>query len=184
MAIQAYNQEMHVDTASSLPMNATSGTIAFAQDTLRHYMFSSGIWYIVPSLPEVNAKTAVRFWDSGTFLNGTPNTGDMIIFTDSTTVAGGTGDATFYLTSNHLSTGAALCSSILQNSCRGGWVDPSGNYNPGAVTITGNKTVGINGSKQGNTGVTLLGIGVLTAVTFPNQPNGTTVTFFGIGISV
>lgn len=135
-------------------------------------------------LAVANSKTAVRFWDAGTFQNGSPNTGDMIIFTDSTTVAGGVGNATFYLTNDYTSTGSALCSTIIQNSCRGGWIDPSGNYNPGAVTITSNKQVAINGSKQGNTGVVVLGISVLQTITYPNQPNGTTVTFFGIGISV
>lgn len=135
-------------------------------------------------LAVANSKTAVRFWDAGAFKNGAPNTGDMIIFTDNTTVAGGAGNATFYITSDHTSSGSALCSTIIQNSVRGGWIDPSANYNPGATTITGNKTIAVNGSKQGNSGVTLLGVGVLTAITYPNQPDGVVMTVFGIGISV
>lgn len=136
------------------------------------------------SVKHINTRTAVRFWDNGSWQNGVPNTGDMIVFTDSTTVAGSVGNATFYLTSDHTSSGSALCSAIIQNSVRGGWIDPSANYNPGAVTITGNKTVTINGSKQGNTGATILSIGVLTTITYPNQPNGTVMTLFAIGISV
>lgn len=135
-------------------------------------------------LAVANSKTAVRFWDSGTFYNGTPNTGDMIIFTDNTTVSGGAGNATFYLTSDHTSAGSALCNTILQNSVRGGWIDPTANYNPGIATITGNKTIAINGSKQGNSGATILGIGVLTTITYPNQPDATVMTMFAIGISV
>lgn len=135
-------------------------------------------------LAVANSKTAVRFWDAGSFKNGSPNTGDMIIFTDNTTVAGGAGNATFYLTSDHTSSGSALCSTILQNSVRGGWIDPTANYNPGVATITGNKTIAINGSKQGNSGATILGIGVLTTITYPNQPDATVMTLFAIGISV
>lgn len=131
-----------------------------------------------------SAKTAVRFWDAGSWKNDIPNTGDMVVFTDNTTIAGGSGNATFYLTSDHTSSGTALCSTILVNSVRGSWVDGAGNYNPGQPTVTSNKTVTVPTTKQSANGITLLSTTVLGSVTYPVAPNGTVVTLFAIGISV
>lgn len=167
-----------------IPIGAMSNAVPMLNDSTLVVTSQAALASDNAVLSVANSKTAVRFWDSGTFQNGIPNTGDMIIFTDSTAVAGGAGNATFYLTSDHTATGTALCATIIQNSVRGGWIDPTANYNPGVITITGDKTIAINASKQGNTGVTLLSVGVLTSITYPNQPNGTTVTLFGIGISV
>lgn len=136
-------------------------------------------------LAVANSKTAVRFWDSGSFKNGSPGTGDMIVFTDSMTVSGGAGNATFNLTGDHTSTGTALCSSIFLNSLRGSWVDSQGNYNPGQPSVSGNfKTITIPSTKQSANGITLLSTTVLGSITYPGSPNGTTVTLFAIGISV
>lgn len=157
-----------MSTASTA--NASSQRAAYAAD--------------VTILAVANSKTAVRFWDAASWQNGTPNTGDMIIFTDVTTIAGGAGNATFYLTSDHTSSGTALCSIILVNSVRGSWVDASGNYNPGQPTVTSNKTIVVPTTKQAATGITLLSTTVIGSVTYPAAPNGTTVTLFAIGISV
>lgn len=132
----------------------------------------------------MNKKTGVRFWDAGTFQNGTPTTGEMVVFTDNATIAGGSGNTTFYLTSDHTSSGSALCSSILVNSVRGSWVDATGNFNPGQPTVTSNKTVVVPTTKQSATGITLLSTTVIGSVTYPAAPNGTVVTLFAIGISV
>lgn len=135
-------------------------------------------------LAVANFKTAVRFWDAGTFLNGSPNTGDMIVFTDTMNITSG-GNAVFNLTSDHTSTGSALCSSIIADSCVANFVDSSGVYSQGAPSIAGNlKTVTIATTKQVQTGVVVLTITVVGTVTQPVSPNGTTVRFFGIGISV
>lgn len=134
-------------------------------------------------LAVANSKTAVRFWDNGTFQNGSPNTGDIIVFTDSTTVVSG-GNGIFYLTSDHTSSGSALCSSIVLNSVRGGTVDATGNYNSGQPSVTSNKTVTIPYTKQSANGITLLSTTVLGSITFPAAPNATVITVFAIGISV
>ena len=134
-------------------------------------------------LAVANSKTAVRFWDGGTFLNGTPNTGDIIIFTDTTTTT--SGDATFYLTSNHLSTGTALASSILSNSVNGTFIDSTANYNKGTTTIAGNlKSVTVQTTKTTNTGIIVLSLNVIGSVTYPASPNGTVVNLFVVGVSV
>lgn len=133
-------------------------------------------------LTVANSKTAVRFWDAGTFQNGSPNTGDMIVFTDSTAVASG-GNGVFYLTSDHTSSGTALCSSIILNSVRGGTVDSQGNYNPGQPSVASNKTVTIPYTKQSANGITLLSTTVLGSITFPATPNATVITLFGIGVA-
>lgn len=135
-------------------------------------------------LATANSKTAVRFWDNGTFLNGSPNTGDMIVFTDSIAIAS-SGNAVFNLTNDHTSTGTALCSSIISDSCVANFVDNTGVYSQGVPTIAGSlKTVTIATTKQVQTGVVVLTITVIGTVTQPVSPNGTTVRFFGIGVSV
>lgn len=134
-------------------------------------------------LDVANSKTAVRFWDAGSFKNGPPNMGDMIIFTDNVSVASG-GNGVFYLTSDHTSSGSALCSSIILNSVRGGTVDSQGNYNSGQPSIASNKTITIPYTKQSANGITLLSTTVLGSITFPATPNATVITLFAIGISI
>lgn len=168
-----------------IPNPALSNSIPMADDPTIGVTSHAALTSDNTILGIANSKTAVRFWDAGSFKNGTPNTGDMIIFTDNTTVTGGSGVATFYLTSDHTSSGTALCSSILVNSLQGSWVDSSGNYNPGQPTVAGNlKSVTIPSTKQAATGITLLSTTVIGSVTYPASPNGTTVVLFAIGISV
>ena len=132
---------------------------------------------------KIDKKTSVRYWDAGTWLNGTPSMGDIVIFTDTTMTT--SGDAVFYLTSNHLSTGTALCSSILTNSVNGTFIDSSGNFNKGATTVAGSlKSVTVASTKQASTGLSVLGLNVAGTITYPASPNGTTVNFFGIGVSI
>lgn len=177
VVVNPSNESDKISTAAidnSFPMGTSTSTVvssyaAQAADTA--------------ILAIANSKTAVRFWDSGTFLNGTPHTGDLIVFTDVLTVLGG-GNAVFYLTSDHTSSGTALCSSIVLNSVRGGWVDSAGNYNPGQPSVASAKAITVPGTKQASTGATVLGVGVLTTITYPAQPNGTTVTLVAWGISI
>lgn len=134
-------------------------------------------------LTAINAKTAVRFWDGGTFANGTANTGDIIIMTDTMTISS-SGNAVFNLTNDHTSTGTALCSSIFANSCVANFVDNTGVFSQGTPTIAGNlKTVTINTTKQTSTGVVVLSLTVLGSVQQSAAPNGTVVRFFGVGIA-
>ena len=135
-------------------------------------------------LAVANSKTSVRYCDSGVFKNGTPNTGDIIIFTDSVTTSGGS--ATFYATSNRLSTGTALCSYLSADSIQPNYRDSSGIYLPGAVTIgTGNKSISQAFAKQTFTGITILtSVNVLGSTTNTTIPDGVTVkaTWWGVAV--
>jgi len=135
-------------------------------------------------LEVANSKTAVRYSDNGVFKNGTPNTGDIIIFTDSVTTVGGS--ATFYATSNRLSTGSALCSYLSADSIQPNYRDSSGIYLPGAVTIGGgNKSISQAFAKQTFTGITILtSVNVLGSTTNTAIPDGVTVkaTWWGVAV--
>lgn len=162
---------------------AVSNDAPMVDDSTKVLTAHSGYQGDVAVKAIADSKTAVRFWDSGTFQNGSPHTGDMIIFTDNVTVASA-GNGVFYLTSDHTSSGTALCSSIILNSVRGGTVDGQGNYNPGQPTVASNKTITIPYTKQSANGITLLSTTVLGSITFPATPNATVITLFAIGISV
>jgi len=135
-------------------------------------------------LAVANSKTAIRYCDNGVFKNGTPNTGDIIIFTDSVTTLGGS--ATFYPTSNRLSTGTALCSYLSADSIQPNYRDSSGIYLPGAVTIgAGTKSISQAFAKQTFTGITILtNINVLGSTTNTTIPDGVTVKATWWGVSV
>lgn len=174
----------NVQSGSYIPTSAMSDSVPMTDDSSK--VVTAHAAYTVDSqlLALINGKTAVRFWDAGTFKNGTPATGDMIIFTDNTTIAGGSGIATFYLTSDHTSGGTALCSAVIANSVRGSWTDDQGNYNPGVTTVDGAlKYVTVKTTKQSANGLVLLSTTVLGSITYPSAPNGTTVTLFAIGIA-
>lgn len=165
------------------PNVVLNNTTPMADDSVNGVTSHAALWSDNQVLTVANSKTAVRFWDNGIFQNGTPNTGDMIVFTDSTTTA--SGNAVFNLTSDHTATGSALCSIIIADSCVGNFVDSTSVYSQGVPTIAGSlKTITISTTKQVNTGVVVLSINVIGTVTQPATPNGTTVRFFGIGISV
>lgn len=129
----------------------------------------------------ISAKPAVRYWENGTFKNGTAVTGDIIVFTDSVTTSGGS--AIFYPTSTHLSTGTALCSYISADSFQPNYRDNTGVYAPGTVTVAGNlKSVAIALTKQSFTGVVVLAINVLGSASMAAIPDSVVVksTFWGI----
>lgn len=137
---------------------------------------------IAAVLAIANSKTAVHFWDAGSWKNGAPNTGDIVIFTDTGSVA--SGNAVFNLTDDYTSTGVAICSSILQNSLNGVFIDSSGNYNKGNPTVAGNmKTVTMPSTKQTAGGVVVLTLTVVGTITYPAAPNATVTNLFGIGIA-
>jgi len=132
----------------------------------------------------INAKPITRYCENGTFKNGTPLTGDIIVFTDSVTTSGGS--ATFYATSDHLSTGTALCSYISGDSFQPNYRDSTGIYLPGSVTVAGDlKSISQSFAKQTFTGITILTtINVLGSTTNTAIPNGVTVKAGFWGISV
>lgn len=185
-AIQtAINSYIYATLSGSLyiPVANMSNTYPMADDSTKVVTEHVALAADTAVLAVANSKTAVRFWDAGTFLNGNPNTGDMIIFTDNVTIAS-SGNGIFYLTSDHTSSGSALCSSIILDSVRGGTVDSAGNYNSGQPSVTSNKTVTVPFTKQSANGITLLSTTVLGSITFPAAPNATVITLFAIGISV
>lgn len=128
------------------------------------------------------SKTAVRIYFSGTAMNGTPQTGDMIIFVDTVTTVSGV--ATFYITNDHTATGTALCSSISVSSIDPEFTDSTGVYSKGVPTVaTDKKSITVPITKQASTGVTILGIGVLQTLTLSGTPDGTSVNLFAIGVA-
>ena len=133
---------------------------------------------------QVAKKTAVRYCDNGVFKNGTPNTGDVIVFTDSVTTTGGS--ATFYTTSDRTSVGTALCTYISADSFQPNYRDSTGIYLPGSVTVAGNlKSISQSFAKQTFTGITILtSINVLGSTTNTAIPDGVTVKagFWGIAV--
>ena len=123
---------------------------------------------------QVGKKTAIRYCDSGVFKNGAPNTGDVIIFTDSVTTSGGS--ATFYPTDDRTASGTALCSYISGDSLQPNYRDSAGVYTPGAVTVAGNlKSISQAFGKQSFAGLVVLGLNVLGSATNPAIPDGVTV---------
>jgi len=129
----------------------------------------------------INAKPITRYYENGAFKNGSPLTGDIIVFTDSVTTSGGS--ATFYATSDHLSTGTALCSYISGDSLQPNYRDSSGVYTPGTVTVAGNlKSISQAFGKQSFAGLVVLGLNVLGSASNPAIPDGVTIksTWWGI----
>lgn len=178
MSITGYRQIMEVDTAASLPMVSVPGDVGYAWDTNRHYMFSGSSWVTIP-----NDRELIRYCDSGVFKNGTPVTGDIIVFTDSVTTSGGS--ATFYPTHNRTSTGNSLCSYISGDSFQPNYRDTTGVYTPGAVTVAANiKSISQTFGKQAFVGLVVLGLNVLGSVSNPAIPDGVTVKASWWGIAV
>lgn len=53
MAIKGYRQVIDVTEASTLPMTAMEGDMAFADDDKHYYVFREGTWVKIPTQPEV-----------------------------------------------------------------------------------------------------------------------------------
>lgn len=123
-----------------------------------------------------------RTYVNGAPQNGTAVTGDIIEWIDSVAVA--SGNAVFYLTSDHTATGTALCSAIFQMGADATTIDSTTSYPRGAATVSGDlKSVTIPFTKQATTGVVVLTLTVVGAVTYSAAPNGTTVNGTIIGIA-
>ena len=160
-----------------------SNSIPMLDDTTR-IPTSHAVYTVESALnAKIDAVPLLRYCENGTFKNGTPKTGDVIVFTDSVTTL--SGSATFYPTSNKLSTGTALCSYISGDSIQPNYRDSTGVYAPGAVTVAGNlKSISQAFAKQSFAGVTILSINVLGSVSNPAIPDGVTVkaTYWGISV--
>lgn len=123
-----------------------------------------------------------RTYFNGAAQTGTPNTGDVIEWIDSVTTT--SGNAVFYLTSDHTAAGTALCSAIYAPGADATTVDATGAYPRGVAIVSVDlKSVTIPFNKQTFSGVVVATINVLGSVTFSNAPNGTTVNATIIGIA-
>lgn len=169
MTVQSYKQIMEVDIAATLPVPANIGDIAYADDTARHYMYSGGGWYVITNATEIIAMLPK------TYVNGTANTNQRLRWIDSTTVTGGAGNATFYVTSDRTSTGTARATAIDLDSVSLRTEDATGQYAFGAITSPNVKTLVANITKQAFTGVVVLTLTVLGSVVNNIAPNGTVV---------
>lgn len=123
-----------------------------------------------------------RTYVNGVAQNGTAQTGDIIEWIDSVTTT--SGNAVFYVTSDHTGTGTALCSTIFQSGADATTVDPTASYPRGVATISGDfKSVTIPFNKQVFSGIVLLSTNILGSVTFSATPNGTVVNATIIGLA-
>lgn len=126
-------------------------------------------------------KTANRTYINGTSQNGSPVTGDIVEWIVTGTTSGG--NITFYVTSNSLTGGTAICSTLFADSISTNFIDSSGVYAQGSPTVTSNKTVVIPFTKQGFNGVTLLSTNLLGSVAMNAIPDGVTVKTRIVGIA-
>jgi hypothetical protein len=167
-------------TTGDLPLSGAGvAPFAFVDADKRHYMFSDGAWFKIPNASELTTR---RTFVNGLSQNGTPKTGDTIEWIDSVTVSGG--NAVFYLTSDHTSTGTAICSAIFPVGVDVHTVDSSASFARGVATVAGNlKSVTVPVNKQILTGVVVLSINVLGSVAYSATPNGTVVNATIIGIA-
>lgn len=123
-----------------------------------------------------------RTYVNGVPKNGTPKTGDIIEWIDSVTTT--SGNAVFYVTSDHTSSGIALCSEIYQSGVDVHTIDNTASYARGSAAISGDfKSVTISLNKQVFSGIVLLSTNLLGSVTYSASPNGTTVNATIIGIA-
>jgi len=133
---------------------------------------------------KIDKKTAIRYYVNGISQNGTVQTGDIVMWTETINTAGGT--TTSYVTTQgatRTSGGAALCSTIFTDSIQTNFIDSSGVYAQGAPTISSNKTVSIPFTKQAFAGVTILSINALGSVSMGSIPDGVVVKLQLIGIA-
>lgn len=180
----AINSYVYVTTATTyIPLVALTDTVPMIDNSNMVVTAHAAYTADTAILAVANSKTAIRVWESGSFQNGNPVTGDIIQFTDSTTTSGGS--ATFYPTNDHTSTGTALCSYLSVLSFQPNYRDGNNVYSPGAVTVAGNKkSIGQAFTKLAFSGVTILGINALGTQAPVTIPDGVTVTAGWWGISV
>jgi len=185
---------MPTSDAFSIPVNghdpdkidviAMSSVIPMLNDNTR--IPTSGAVFTVESTlnDKIDKKTAIRYYINGISQNGTPNTGDIIMWTETINTAGGT-TASYVTTqgATRTSGGTALCSTIFPDSIQTNFIDSSGVYAQGLPTITSNKTVSIPFTKQAFAGVTILSINALGSVSMGTIPDGVVVKLQLIGIA-
>lgn len=169
MSILGYRQIIESDTAASLP-TALTGDVAYAWDTDRHYRYlSTNTWALIPNQAEMLAILPK------VYVNGTLKTNRRLQWADSAVVAGGAGNATFYITSDLTSTGTARATAIDLDTVMARTEDNTGQYAFGVVSSPNVKTVIVNVFKQAFTGAVVLGINLLGSVSNAAAANGTVV---------
>lgn len=200
MAQRPTSAQMRFDTLAEIVALGTSvrdGQKAYARDTAREYRYTTaGGWEVMPIKSEVDGKSAlshthsisnitglqsaldakktIRVINNGVVVNGTPQTGDILIHQKTVTTSGG--GAIIYPTSDGTASGTALFSSIYNNTIDGNLIDPTGVYSKGSPTVAGNfKTVTIPYNKQGFNILVVLGLNVLGSPSMGAIPNGVTV---------
>ena len=174
---------------SNQPINALtiemlSDSVPMVDDNTK--VPTSGAVFTVESAlnDKIDKKTAIRYYINGIGQNGTPNTGDVVMWTETINTLGGS--TTSYVTtqgSTRTSSGTALCSTIFPDSIQTNFIDSSGVYAQGLPVITSNKTIVVPFTKQGFSGVTILGINALGTASMGTIPDGVVVKLQLIGIA-
>jgi len=181
---EAFNQMNAGHDDTKMDVAALSTVVPMLNDNAK--VPSSGAVYTVESLlnDKIDKKTAIRYYINGIAQNGTPNTGDVVMWTETVNTLGGS--TTSYVTTQgatRTSGGTALCSTIFPDSIQTNFIDSSGVYAQGLPTVTSNKTVAITFTKQGFNGVTVLSINVLGSAAMASIPDGVVVKLQLIGIA-
>lgn len=165
-----------------IPVSSMANASPMTDDTTKVVTSHAALTADLAVLAIANSKTAVRYYDGGIAMNGTANTGDVVIWIDGAVTS--SGSVIFYLTSDHTSTGTAICSSISGNSVDASATDSTGTFSRGASTVAGNlKSVTVPLTKLTTTGLTLLGQTVLGSIQTTTVPDGVTVKIFAMGIA-
>lgn len=140
------------DLAAQLPLDIGPGaSIAFAKDTKRHYMFSEGVWYIIPNQAEMQTASLKAY------VSGTLKTGAFPLLVKATTNSSGV--ATMYLTDNGLSSGNAVFTEVFTDGLLPVPVGASSNYQVTGTTVSGDKkTLTVNVNQLGSVVLGLINV--------------------------
>lgn len=141
-----------VDLASLLPMDIQpGGSLAFAKDTKRHYMFSDGAWYIIPNQGEMQTATYKSY------VSGALKSGAFPYLTKGTTNSSGV--ATMYLTDNGLSSGSAIFTEVFTDGLLAVPVGTTSNYQVTGITVSSDKkTLTVNVNQLGSVVLGLINV--------------------------
>lgn len=169
-------------TMPYIPTSNLTNTVPMVDDSSKVVTAHAAYTVDTSILAVANSKTAVRYYDNGVAMNGSANTGDVVIWIDSATTS--SGSVTFYLTSDHTSGGTAICSSISGNSVDASATDSTGAFSRGIATVAGNlKSVTVPLTKLTATGLTLLATTVLGSIQNTAVPDGVVVKIFAMGVA-
>ena len=155
-----------------IPVSALSDTVPMANDASK--IPTSRAVYAVEAFLNSRLDTMLAQLPK-TYVNGVLKTNQRLRWVDSTIVAGGSGLATFNITSDRTSTGTAMATSLDLDSVTLRTEDGTGQYALGAVTSPNVKTVVVAIFKQVFGGVVLLSTNLLGSVSNNVAPNGTVV---------